>query len=97
VQRACHELVCYARDELATFTGLPPVCADDPGWFAQMAVLPIPPCDGNVLYRRLWEEHSIEIPVCTWNGQQFLRLSVQGYNTREDVEALIQAVKALFA
>jgi isopenicillin-N epimerase len=97
VQRACHELVCYARDEFAAFTGLSPVCPDDPAWFAQMAVLRIPPCDTSALYCNLWEEHAIEIPVCTWNGQQFLRLSVQAYNTREDVAALIQAVKAFFA
>jgi len=93
VQHACHELVRYARDELATRTGLPPICPDDSTWFAQMAVLPIPPCDGDALYHRLWDQHAIEIPICNWNGQQFLRLSVQAYNTKEDIDALIQAVE----
>jgi selenocysteine lyase/cysteine desulfurase len=41
----------------------------------------------------LWEERKIEIPICNWSEQQFLRLSVQAYNSREDVEVLIQAIK----
>jgi isopenicillin-N epimerase len=95
VRRACHDWVRYARDVLATRTALPPVCPDDATWFAQMAVLPLPPCDGNALYRRLWEEWAIEIPVCSWNGQQFLRLSVQGYNDRADIDTLLEALDKL--
>jgi len=95
VQRACHELVRYARDELAARTGLPAVCPDDRAWFSQMSVLPIPSCDGDALYRRLWEEYAIEIPVCSWGGRQFLRLSVQGYNDRADIDTLLAALDKL--
>ena len=95
VQQACHELVRYARTAVAELTGLPPVIPDAPTWFAQMAVLPIPPCDLSLLRRKLYDEFSIEIPPIHWNEQHFVRLSVQGYNTRSDVERLVEALSAL--
>jgi isopenicillin-N epimerase len=95
VQDACHELVRYARNEIAERTGLPSIAPDAPTWFAQMAVLPIPPCDLGTLRRRLYDEYAIEIPPTGWNGQHFMRISVQGYNTRLDVELLVEALARL--
>jgi isopenicillin-N epimerase len=74
---------------------MPPVVPDSPTWFAQMAVLPIPSCDLAVLRNRLLDEYHIEIPPTAWNGQQFIRLSVQGYNTRSDIDRLIKALDVL--
>jgi isopenicillin-N epimerase len=95
VRQACHELVRHARQEVAELVGLPPVVPDGATWFAQMAVLPIPPCDLAALHNRLHDEYEIEIPATRWDGQQFVRLSVQGYNTRADVERLVEALGAL--
>ena len=72
-----------------------PVVPDAEAWFAQMAVLPIPACDLRALRSRLLDEYEIEIPLTRWDGQGFVRLSVQGYNTRADVERLIEALAAL--
>ena len=30
-----------------------------------------------------------------WNGRQFVRVAVQGYNKRENVEALVEALGEL--
>jgi isopenicillin-N epimerase len=95
VQRACHELVRTARQEVSELVGLPPVIPDGDTWFAQMAVLPIPPCDLAALHNRLHDEYEIEVPPTRWDGQHFVRLSVQGYNTRADIERLIEALRAL--
>jgi isopenicillin-N epimerase len=95
VRQACHELVRYARQEVAELTGVAPVIPDAETWFAQMAVLPIPACDLRALRSQLLDEHEIEIPLTRWDGQGFVRLSVQGYNTRADVERLIAALGAL--
>jgi isopenicillin-N epimerase len=92
VQHECHELVVYARERMGELTGLPPITPDSPQWFAQMAALPIPHCDLDVLKRRLYDEFHIEIPTVEWNGRHFLRLSIQGYNTREEVDVLIRAL-----
>ncbi len=95
VRQDCHELVRDARQQASALTGLPPLTPDEPSWFAQMSALPLPPCDFDQLKRRLYDEFKIEIPVTNWNGRQFLRISIQGYNTRADVDALTSAVRTM--
>ena len=41
-----------------------------------------------------WQERGIEIPVYGFQGRGWLRLSVQGYNTEDDLAALVRAVAA---
>jgi isopenicillin-N epimerase len=95
VRRACHELVRYARQQISDLFGLPPLTPDDEQWFTQMSALPLPPCDLDTLKRRLYDEYRIEIPVIRWNDRYFVRVSIQGYNTRADVDALIKALRAI--
>jgi isopenicillin-N epimerase len=59
-----------------------------------MAALPLPACDGAALQCRLWEEYRVEVPVLSWGGWRLVRVSVRGYNTLEDVEALASALVA---
>lgn len=95
VRQRCHELVRYARAQATALTGLPSLTPDDAAWFSQLSALPLPPCDLDVLKRRLYDEYHIEIPVICWNDRHFVRLSVQGYNTQSDVDALIAALRVL--
>jgi isopenicillin-N epimerase len=96
VQDRCHGLLRYARQEISALTQLNPITPDAPTWFAQMATFPLPPCDGETLQRKLYDEFSVEIPILTWQGQQFIRLSVQGYNTQPDIEVLLEALSKAF-
>jgi isopenicillin-N epimerase len=95
VRRECHELVRMARAGLADITGLDHFVADDPRWFVQMAAVPLPACDVEALKRRLFDEYRIEVPVTPWRDAARLRVSVQGYNTRSDIERLLAAVAEL--
>ena len=95
VREECHELVQYARERVSALTGLPPLTPDEAQWFTQMSALPLPPCDLDALKRRLYDEFKIEIPVIHWNDRHFARISIQGYNTRADVDVLIEALSAL--
>jgi isopenicillin-N epimerase len=95
VRRECHELVRLARSGMAELTGVAPLVADDSCWFAQMATLPLPGCDTAVLKRRLFDDYKIEIPVPAWGSVPCLRVSVQGYNTRSDIERLLSATAEL--
>jgi isopenicillin-N epimerase len=88
-RRECHELLA----ELAPGFGGPVA-----PWFEQMASVELPACDAEEVAGRLREEHGIEALVKEWNGRPLLRLSVQVYNTREDLQRLADALpKALAA
>jgi isopenicillin-N epimerase len=95
VQCECHVLARHARQAIAQVTGLEPISPDSPEWYAQMVSLPLPSCRAEELKTRLYEEFHIEVPIITWNGRQLARVSVQGYNTKEDVDALATALKVL--
>ncbi|HNS50305.1 MAG TPA: aminotransferase class V-fold PLP-dependent enzyme [Anaerolineae bacterium] len=95
VRAECHELLREARRRIEALTGLPGICPDSPEWYAQMAALPLPPCDAGALQRRLYDEYRVEVPVIEWNGRQLVRVSVQGYNTADDVGALVRALADL--
>jgi isopenicillin-N epimerase len=89
VRGRCHALAREALQALTARHGLAPI-ADDTDW-AQMVAIPVPPQDPEALRRRLFDESGIEIPVTIHAGQVFVRLSVQGYNTRDDLGRLLDA------
>ncbi len=95
VRSNCHELVRYARQQMSAWTGLLPLTPDDEEWFAQMSALPLPPCDLDVLKRRLYDTYRIEIPLVRWNERSFARISIQGYNAQAEVEELLAALRVL--
>jgi isopenicillin-N epimerase len=108
VRAECHELLRDARRHVEELTGLPGICPDKDltglgdlsclhAWYAQMASLPLPACDAAALQRRLYDEYRIETPIIDWNGRQFVRVSIHGYNTPEDVDALVEALRVLLA
>jgi isopenicillin-N epimerase len=95
VQLECHELLRKARLAISDLTDLPTIHPDAVEWYAQMAALPLPLCDAEILQRRLYDEFSIEVPIIDWNGRQFVRVSIQAYNTADDVKTLAAALATL--
>jgi len=65
-------------------------------WFCQMAAAPLrADTDVALLKNQLYDEYRIEVPVHEWNGNKLIRVSVQGYNTKRDVDKLLQALSTL--
>lgn len=96
VRAQCHALVRQALHRVGDLTGLAPLYADDAGLYHQMAAMPLPPlADAAAFKAQLYARHRIEIPVVEWHGRHFLRISVQGYNTQSDVDALLDALATL--
>lgn len=93
VRQRCHAMAADTLARVCAHTGMAPVCADAD--FGQMVVLPVPPMDPQELGRRLQNDYGIEIPVTTHQNHRFVRLSVQGYNTPGDLDALVQALQAI--
>lgn len=93
VRAACHALLRETRERVAEMTGLVPITPDGPEWYGQMAGLALPAGDIDELSRRLRDDYHIEVPIVRWNGTQLARVSVQGYNTRDDLETLVCALR----
>ncbi len=96
VRAACHELAKDAQTRICELTGLTPLHSQSDNWFAQLAAAPLPvDTDLAILKSRLYDEYRIEIPVIDWNNKKFLRVSIQGYNSKRDVDHLLSALTKL--
>lgn len=95
VRRDCHQLLRDAIERICDLTGMPPLYPLDSEFYSQMGIAPLPLSDLMTLKARLYDEYKIEIPLTEWQDRQFIRISVQGYNTQEDIDALVSALEIL--
>jgi isopenicillin-N epimerase len=58
----------------------------------QMVTIPLRTSDADGLRKTLFEKYRIEVPVTRHGNQVFVRLSVQVYNTKGDLDALVNAL-----
>ncbi len=94
VAARCRDLAQETAARLARRTGLAPFsgtafCAP------QMVSMPVPRTDPKALQEALMERWRIEIPCFDWKDHTIVRLSVQGYNTRAEMDLLVEALTTL--
>jgi isopenicillin-N epimerase len=95
VRCRCHALLRQAMERICDLTKLPPLYPLESDFYCQMGIAPLPASDLAVLKVRLYDQYKIEVPLIDWQGRHFLRISIQAYNSQQDVDALIAALKAL--
>lgn len=96
VRERCRELVASAIGRIEALTGLPSLYIAPDEAYCQMAAAALPPiADLPAFKKRLYERYRVEIPCVAWGGRQFIRISIQGYNTERDVDALLDALREM--
>ena len=97
VRARCHALAAETVARIEALTGLPSIYPPgDDGFFVQMAAAALPPVpDLPAFKKRLYDGYRVEIPCIQWGGRQLIRVSIQGYNSRKDVDALLTALQSL--
>lgn len=90
-----HAMAREARRRIEGLTGLPALVPDDAAWYGPMLTLPLPPGDGPALQTELRDRFNIEGMIVVWNERRFVRPSFHLYNTFDDLERLIAALKTL--
>ena len=96
VREECFKLASYAQELVCNLTGLAPLHQPGTRSFRQVIAMQLPEnTDIIALKTRLYSEFRVEVPVHIWNGKKLIRVSVQGYNSKSDIEALHAALKAL--
>jgi len=97
-----HALVSHARRALLEMPGVGTFCTPDESDFVSMAAVELPQPPGwkpgyhgspDPLQIELRDRHQIEIPVGSWNGHRFLRVSAHLYTTPADIERLLAALQ----
>ena len=94
IRMNCHAMAAQTLQRICAITGLLPICEDTD--FGQMVAIPVPPMDAQLLKDRLFERYRIEIPVTSHKDGLFIRLSVQSYNTQEELDTLVDAVREIY-
>ncbi len=95
VRRQCHQLLRQTIARICDLTELTPLYPLDSDFYYQMGIAPLPASNLPMLKSRLYEQYKIEVPLTEWEDNQFIRISVQGYNSQEDVDALLNALEVL--
>jgi isopenicillin-N epimerase len=92
VRPECHLLLQETIDRICQWSGEASLYSSGDS-YCQMGVAPLPSgMDISVLNRYLLEDKNIVVPCTQWQGRKFLRISVQGYNTPEDLDTLVKAL-----
>jgi isopenicillin-N epimerase len=96
VRAECRELARFAQQEVTKLSGVPPYHTDGSEWSGQVVCAQLPrDVNPEQLRERLRFEYQIDVSVDVFHGWPRARISIQGYNTYQDVERLIDALKRL--
>ena len=93
-QESCKKIIQDTCSEFPSVLNTEPISVGRE-WLAQLVAHPLPKNIPSNLKKQLWEEYQIEIPVFEWNGQAYVRVSIQVYNTQKDVDLLMSALRSL--
>ena len=89
----CRKLVFDNYKRFCDLLNTQPICPITEEFLGQMASIPINTSNPIELKELLFDKYKIEIPVMPLNGDYFLRYSINGYNSQEDLDILYNALQ----
>lgn len=93
---SCHQLATQCLLAVSNLFGQPPLYPANSNWYGQMVSVPLPPAtDLAKLKDNLYSQYHIEVPPVAWNNHAMLRVSFQAYNSSQDLDILLKALRAL--
>ena len=98
-----HQLAQSARQKLEQFFGQTAWVPDSLDWYGSMIAVPLPisdykkpkPNSMHPVQRELRERYRIEIPIIECRGQLLLRVSCHLYNSSQEIDHLVDALKQI--
>ena len=94
LQKNCLQINLEAYSKFQAILGTDPL-STGVGWLGQMVSHPLPHDIPKDIKDLLLTKHKIEIPIFEWNNLNLIRISIQVYNDRKDVESLMSALVSL--
>lgn len=88
----CKALIRKHYSRFCDLLGTEPICPITEEFLGQMCSIPIQTTKPTELKEMLIDTYKIEIPVMKINNRFFLRISLNAYNTEEDLDRLYSAL-----
>jgi len=91
---ACSHIIKKVGLELVELLNTDPIYSS-PKWINQMVSHPLPVSIPKNIKEILWKDFKIEIPIFNWKDQRYIRVSCNIYNTYDDMDYLLNALRTL--
>ncbi|KAA0260051.1 MAG: aminotransferase class V-fold PLP-dependent enzyme, partial [Chlorobiota bacterium] len=91
----CCVMIHDAKKRMEAIPGMESLYSGDTSLIRQMASVKLPANAPADLKAQLYDQYKIEIPIFPHNGERFIRISLNGYNSEKDVDILIEALEKL--
>ena len=93
--KLCRENIKYAFKNLGLTLKTEPI-SNGGDWIGQMVSHPLPESAPLDLKEILYHHYKIEIPIFKWGDRMFIRVSMQIYNEKKEVDLLLSALSSIF-
>jgi len=91
----CRLLIQENYPKLCELLQTKPICGVSDEFLGQMCSIPIQPKNPIRLKEKLFNAFKIEIPITNFLNNYYLRVSIQAYNSQEDIDTLTEAIQQL--
>ncbi|MFT3795187.1 aminotransferase class V-fold PLP-dependent enzyme [Flavobacterium sp.] len=88
----CKKMILDHYKSFCDLLGTQPICPVTSEFLGQMCSIPIRTEKPLELKEHLFEKYRIEIPIMKIGAHTFIRISLNGYNTEQDLDKLRQAL-----
>lgn len=95
VSTQCKQLVLQMAPSLYDTLGTSPLAPLTSGFYGQMCSAEVKTSKPEQLQRHLFEKYKIEIPVMRHREKCYIRYSVQGFNTSDELHYLMDSLKKI--
>lgn len=91
----CKKMILDQYQKFCDLLGTQPICPVTSEFLGQMCSIPVRTENPAALKEMLFDQYKIEIPVMKIGKHTFIRISLNGYNTEEDLNKLHAALAAI--
>ena len=92
--KLCRENIKYAFKNLGLTLKTEPI-SNGGDWIGQMVSHPLPESTPLDLKEILYHHYKIEIPIFKWGDRLFIRVSMQIYNEKKEVDLLLSVLSGI--
>lgn len=97
VAARCRKLAHENLPRFAELLGSYPLAPISDEFLGQMCSIPIKTKNAMLLQQQFFDDYKIEIPVFDIDGKQFIRYSINAFNSLKNLDDLYDAIKALMS